>query len=99
MAPAVIDDRDWSALALGERIRQIELEGYVVLPEILSADQVARLKAETASFKNLPHGLQREKVMIAPRAGSAVLIHSRVFHGTYPNIGNRSRSPGRWSLP
>jgi len=28
----MIDTRDWSELTLGERIRQIEVDGYVVLP-------------------------------------------------------------------
>jgi ectoine hydroxylase-related dioxygenase (phytanoyl-CoA dioxygenase family) len=46
-----IDDRDWSKLTLGERIRQIEVEGYVVLPEVLTGEQVAELKAETAQFE------------------------------------------------
>ena len=45
---AQIDDRDWSALTLGERIRQIEVEGYLVLPNLLDENQIARLKAETA---------------------------------------------------
>ena len=31
-----VDDRDWSALSEGERIRQIELEGYLIVPDILS---------------------------------------------------------------
>ena len=42
-----IDERDWSALTLGERIRQIEVEGYLLLPDLLNADHLARLKAET----------------------------------------------------
>ena len=45
---ARIDDRDWSALTLGERIRQIEVEGYLVLPNLLDENQIAQLKAETA---------------------------------------------------
>jgi ectoine hydroxylase-related dioxygenase (phytanoyl-CoA dioxygenase family) len=45
-----IDDRDWSRLTLGERIRQLEVEGYVVLPALLEPEHVARLKAETAQF-------------------------------------------------
>ncbi|MCC7424401.1 MAG: phytanoyl-CoA dioxygenase family protein [Planctomycetaceae bacterium] len=45
-----LDDRDWSRLTLGERIRQIEVEGYLVLPDLLTADEVAALKAETARF-------------------------------------------------
>ena len=48
---AKIDDRDWSALTLGERIRQIEVEGYFVLPNLLSAEQVAALKRETEKLQ------------------------------------------------
>lgn len=46
-----IDQRDWSVLTLGQRIRQIEVEGYLVLPDLLSAAQVAQLKRETATFE------------------------------------------------
>ena len=46
-----LDDRDWSKLSLGQRIQQIEVEGYVVLPDLLSAQQIARLKAETARLE------------------------------------------------
>ena len=50
----VIDDRDWHRLTLGERIRQLEIEGYVVLPDLLDADHIARLKAQTATFETTP---------------------------------------------
>jgi len=33
-------------LTLGERIRQIEVEGYLVLPDLLDAAHLARLKRE-----------------------------------------------------
>lgn len=46
--PAMLDDRDWSSLTLGQRIRQIEVEGYVVLPDLLDAAAIEALKAETA---------------------------------------------------
>ena len=46
-----IDDRDWSALTLGERIRQIEIEGYLVLPDLLSADHLHQLREITAHFE------------------------------------------------
>ena len=49
-----IDDRDWSALMLGEQIRQIEVEGYLLLPDLLSPDHVARLKSETAKLETTP---------------------------------------------
>jgi len=50
----MIDDRDWHQLPLGERIRQLEVEGYVVLPDLLDADHIARLKAQTATFETTP---------------------------------------------
>ncbi|HVF09795.1 MAG TPA: phytanoyl-CoA dioxygenase family protein [Abditibacteriaceae bacterium] len=46
-----MDDRDWSALTLGERMRQIEVEGYLVLPDLLSSEHIAQLKAETARLE------------------------------------------------
>lgn len=46
-----IDDRDWSKLSLGERIRMLEVEGYLVLPDLLTADEVAQLKRETVKFE------------------------------------------------
>ena len=46
-----IDDRDWTALTTGERIRQLEVEGYLVLPDLLDAEHIARLKAITATFE------------------------------------------------
>ena len=36
MSSPRIDDRDWSKLMLGERIRMLEVDGYVVLPGLLS---------------------------------------------------------------
>src|ERR1051325_7613227 len=48
---ARIDERDWSALILGQRSRQIEVEGYVVLPGLLSIEQIERLKAETSRLE------------------------------------------------
>lgn len=48
---AKIDTRDWSALTLGERIRQIEVEGYLVMPDLLTAEQIRALKAQTATFE------------------------------------------------
>jgi len=46
-----VDQRDWTALTLGERIRQIEVEGYLVLPGLLSPGHIAQLKEETARFE------------------------------------------------
>ena len=48
-----IDDRDWSKLTLGERIRQIEIEGYVLIPDMLSPDQIERIKAQVETLKTM----------------------------------------------
>lgn len=49
--PLVSGDRDWLGLTFGERMRQLELEGYLVWPGLLDAAHVARLKAETAKLE------------------------------------------------
>ena len=43
-------DRDWMQLTLGQCIQHLEVEGYVVLPEIIDAEHVARLKEQTAQY-------------------------------------------------
>jgi hypothetical protein len=45
-----VDERDWSSLSLGERIRQLEVEGYLVIPGLLDQEQLARLKSETSTL-------------------------------------------------
>ncbi len=42
---------DWSSLTLGQRIQHLEVEGYLVLPGLLSPEHVAELKAETAEVE------------------------------------------------
>ena len=39
-----VDDRDWLNLTLGQKIQQIEVEGYLVIPDILRPEQVQRLR-------------------------------------------------------
>ena len=43
-----IDETDWASLNLGQRIRRFEVEGFVVLPGMLDAAQIERLKSELA---------------------------------------------------
>jgi hypothetical protein len=45
---------DWSALSTAEQIRHIELEGFVVLPDLLSPETVAAIKAELARLPTTP---------------------------------------------
>ncbi|MDF5756213.1 phytanoyl-CoA dioxygenase family protein [Spongiactinospora sp. TRM90649] len=37
------DERDWTSLRTGERVRNLEIEGYVVLPGLLAEDEVRAL--------------------------------------------------------
>ena len=41
---------DWRALSLPEKIRHLEVEGYVVLPDALMPEQLDHLRAETAQL-------------------------------------------------
>jgi len=42
----IIPETSWADLTVGQRIRHLEVEGYVVLPGILSASWITRLRAE-----------------------------------------------------
>ncbi len=39
-------DTDWASLATGQRIRSIELDGYVVIPDLLSDSQLDAIRKE-----------------------------------------------------
>lgn len=43
-----IDETDFGAMARSAQIRHLEVEGYIVFPEILDADGIARIKRELA---------------------------------------------------
>src|SRR5438552_10228133 len=43
-----IDETDFSKFTLGQRIRHLEMEGYVVLPDVLDAASMEQIKAEMA---------------------------------------------------
>lgn len=43
-----IDKTDFESFTTAERIRHLEVEGYVLLPKVLDANQIATLKAELA---------------------------------------------------
>ena len=43
-------DADWSALTVGDRIRYLELEGYLVLPGLLGPEQIRAIGAELAAL-------------------------------------------------
>lgn len=39
-------DVDWSTLSAGERIRYLEVEGYLIIPDLLDAERLAAIRAE-----------------------------------------------------
>ena len=39
-------DTDWATLSIEQRIRSIELDGFVVIPDLLSAAQLELIRAE-----------------------------------------------------
>lgn len=48
-----VDDRDWRVLTRGERIRMIEEEGYLIIPDWLPAAYLAELKAECEELETV----------------------------------------------
>lgn len=58
--PAVprIDDRNWSRLTFGLRIQQLDVEGYLVIPGLLDADHIVRLKEQTGRFETTNVGVR-----------------------------------------
>ena len=49
-----IDKTDYSSFTMAQRIRHFEVEGYVVLPDMLDAELIAKLKAELADMPMSP---------------------------------------------
>ena len=49
IAQARQDDTDWSNLTTQERIRSIELNGFVVIPDLLSQEQITAINEELGS--------------------------------------------------
>ena len=58
MSAPRIDDRDWSALTSGERIRQIEVEGYLTDPRSIDARASGPAQGDNRQPGNHPGGLQ-----------------------------------------
>ncbi|MDE0429405.1 MAG: phytanoyl-CoA dioxygenase family protein [Caldilineaceae bacterium] len=48
MTHVKIDNRDWSKLSFGQHVYQIEVEGYTVIPELLSQQHLEELRSATA---------------------------------------------------
>ncbi len=79
-----VDDRDWTKLTLGERIQHLEVEGYVLLPEQLDADHIARLKDQTARFETAHvdysvHQRGRSDIQFAGGAVTELIAHPQTI--------------------
>ena len=48
-----LDDRDWRKLSFGEQVKMLEVEGYLVLPDVLHDKQINLLKAETSKINTI----------------------------------------------
>ncbi len=75
-----VDDRDWSRLKLGEQIYQLEVEGYLVLPDLLTPAQIAQLKEETRQLQTVGvdysvHQQGRAKVQFVGGAITDLIAH------------------------
>ncbi len=76
-----LDDRDWSQLTLGDQIYQLEVEGYLVLPNLLTPAHIAQLKAEAAQLDTFGldysvHQQVRPKVQFAGGAITDLIAHA-----------------------
>lgn len=54
------EDRDWERLAPEERVRRLEVEGYVLLPGLLDASHLVALRSAFASLTPRPVGASRQ---------------------------------------
>ncbi len=79
---SLLDDRDWSTLTFGEQLRQLELEGYLVIPDLVPPAHITRLKAETAQLETRavdysPHQKGCPNVTFHGGAISELIAHPR----------------------
>ena len=47
---AKIDDTDWASFTMSQRVRHIELEGFAVIPDLLSHDQIQAIRSELSQL-------------------------------------------------
>ena len=93
MTALQIDNRDWSALTTSQRIRQLEVEGYLVLPDLLDAQHIARLKAITATFATKavdysPHQRGRPAIQFDGAEITALIGHAPTLEFLYQLFGD-----------
>ena len=68
VAQAPTPDTDWSSLSRAERIRSIELEGYVLIPDLLSPELLEGIRGGDGRTADHFGGLQRVPAGLCQRA-------------------------------
>ncbi|MFT5193389.1 MAG: hypothetical protein ACI9EW_000056 [Cellvibrionaceae bacterium] len=80
-----IDNQDWSKLTRGEQIRSLEVDGYLVLPDVLPAELLTQLRAETADLETTPmdysvHQRTRGNMQFSGGAATQLIDHPPVIN-------------------
>ena len=96
-------DTDWASLSVEQRIRSIELDGYVVIPDLFPAGQLdairgelSRLPTTSVDYSEYQRGCPNVQWSDSPTAIRvialpAMIINQKVFHANYPNYSDRDR--------
>ena len=61
-----IDETDFKSMTLAEKNRHLELEGYVVLPDILDSISIEKIKQE----KNIKYGFPIDEIPLKIRTAN-----------------------------
>ena len=78
------DGLEWSKLSTGERIRSLEVEGFVVLPSVLNTETLAALKRQTRDWDPTAvdysvHQRTMSDVQFAGGAVTSLIAHDPVI--------------------
>ena len=82
-----VPESHWHSLNRAQQFRSIELEGFVVVPDLLSEELMEEIREETSRVPTTAVGLQR---------ASAILFRCAVDRLTPRHLGHCSARP-RWS--
>ena len=87
-----VEDRNWSKLTIGEQTRMLEVEGYLVIPNLLTQEQIKDLKAQTATLQtrllvSFDHGTSAAAYSL-DSAGAPVLME------TFTKPASQGATPG-----
>lgn len=67
-----IDETDFAPMSRAEQIRHFEVEGYLVMPSILTPDLIARIKSELADveMEHTSYSTQQRRAVVQPQWSS-----------------------------